>query len=92
MVEPNSGGRLLTPREAADFLRVSESWLAKARMRGDGPPYVKVGRSGPVAQISSATVDQRAVAKGDAALGKRKQKTIPGASTGFLKIFALNSE
>jgi predicted DNA-binding transcriptional regulator AlpA len=43
--EPNCGGRLLTPRGAADFLRVSESWLAKARMRGDGPPYVKVGRS-----------------------------------------------
>jgi predicted DNA-binding transcriptional regulator AlpA len=43
--EPNCGGRLLPPREAADFLRVSESWLAKARMRGDGPPYVKVGRS-----------------------------------------------
>jgi predicted DNA-binding transcriptional regulator AlpA len=37
--------RLLTPRDAAAFLRVSESWLAKARMRGDGPPYVKVGRS-----------------------------------------------
>jgi predicted DNA-binding transcriptional regulator AlpA len=37
--------RLLTPREAADFLRVSESWLAKARMAGDGPPYIKVGRS-----------------------------------------------
>jgi predicted DNA-binding transcriptional regulator AlpA len=36
--------RLLTPRDAAAFLRVSESWLAKARMRGDGPPYVKVGR------------------------------------------------
>jgi predicted DNA-binding transcriptional regulator AlpA len=36
---------LLTPREAASFLRVSESWLAKARMQGDGPPYVKVGRS-----------------------------------------------
>jgi Helix-turn-helix domain len=37
-------GRLLTPREAADFLRVSVSWLAKARMRGDGPPYVKPRR------------------------------------------------
>jgi predicted DNA-binding transcriptional regulator AlpA len=37
--------RLLTPRDAANFLRVSESWLAKARMRGDGPPYVKIGRS-----------------------------------------------
>jgi excisionase family DNA binding protein len=37
--------RLLTPKEAANFLRVSESWLAKARMRGDGPPFVKIGRS-----------------------------------------------
>jgi hypothetical protein len=24
---------------------VSLSWLAKARMRGDGPPYIRVGRS-----------------------------------------------
>jgi excisionase family DNA binding protein len=37
--------RLLTPKEAAEFLRVSLSWLAKARMRGDGPPFIKVGRS-----------------------------------------------
>jgi hypothetical protein len=37
--------RLHPPRDAASFLRVSESWLAKARMRGDGPPFVKVGRS-----------------------------------------------
>jgi predicted DNA-binding transcriptional regulator AlpA len=37
--------RLLTTREAAAFLHLSESWLAKARMRGDGPPYVKIGRS-----------------------------------------------
>ena len=37
--------RLLTAREAANFLRLSSSWLAKARMRGDGPPYVKFGRS-----------------------------------------------
>jgi len=37
--------RLLTPKEAAFFLRVSTSWLAKARMNGNGPPFVKVGRS-----------------------------------------------
>ena len=37
--------RLLTPYEAATILRVSLSWLAKARMRGDGPPYVQVGRA-----------------------------------------------
>ena len=40
-----SGERLLTPKEAAHFLRFSTSWLAKARMRGDGPPYSKLGRS-----------------------------------------------
>jgi hypothetical protein len=43
--EPKSGERLFTPKEAADFLRVSLSWLAKARMRGDGPPYAKLGRA-----------------------------------------------
>jgi len=44
-LQPNYHECLLTPREASAFLRVSESWLAKARMRGDGPPYVKIGRS-----------------------------------------------
>ena len=43
--ESKSGDRLLTPNEIAEFLRVSLSWLAKARMRGAGPPFVKVGRS-----------------------------------------------
>ncbi len=36
---------LLTPKEAAAFLRMSESYLAKARMRGDGPRYRKLSRS-----------------------------------------------
>ena len=35
--ESKPGDCLFTPKEAADFLRVSLSWLAKARMRGDGP-------------------------------------------------------
>jgi len=43
--ESKSGDRLLTPKETADFLRVSQSWLAKARMRGDGPPFAKFGRA-----------------------------------------------
>ena len=37
--------RLLTPKETADRLRVSLSWLAKARMRRDGPPFTRVGRN-----------------------------------------------
>ena len=36
---------LLTPKDASKFLKVSLSWLAKARMRGDGPPYIKFGKS-----------------------------------------------
>jgi predicted DNA-binding transcriptional regulator AlpA len=36
---------LLEPNEAAAFLKVSLSWLVKARMRGDGPPYIRIGRS-----------------------------------------------
>ncbi len=37
--------RLLTSREAATFLRVSESWLAKARVNAIGPAFIRVGRS-----------------------------------------------
>jgi predicted DNA-binding transcriptional regulator AlpA len=36
---------LLTAKEASVRLKVSLSWLAKARMRGDGPPYICIGRS-----------------------------------------------
>jgi excisionase family DNA binding protein len=36
---------VLTTKEAAKLLKVSVSWLAKARMRGDGPPYIRIGRS-----------------------------------------------
>jgi excisionase family DNA binding protein len=36
---------VFTPEEIADRLKVSLSWLAKARMNGDGPPFIKVGRA-----------------------------------------------
>ena len=36
---------LLTPKDVAKMLKVSLSWMAKARGRGDGPPSIKVGRS-----------------------------------------------
>jgi excisionase family DNA binding protein len=42
---PPAAIKLLTPKEAAELLKVSVSWLAKARMRGDGPPFIKIGRS-----------------------------------------------
>ena|SRR6516165_4680160 len=36
---------MLTPKEFAKAHKVSLSWLAKARKRGDGPPFVRFGRS-----------------------------------------------
>jgi predicted DNA-binding transcriptional regulator AlpA len=35
----------LYPRDAAKILSVSISWLAKARLSGDGPSFVKIGRA-----------------------------------------------
>jgi predicted DNA-binding transcriptional regulator AlpA len=36
---------LLKPNEAADLTIMSESWLAKKRMEGNGPPFLKLGRA-----------------------------------------------
>jgi len=36
---------LLSAKEAADKCRCSISYLAKARMSGNGPPFIKRGRS-----------------------------------------------
>ncbi len=41
----SAGERQLPPKEAAVVIAMSESWLAKARVTGVGPPYSKVGRS-----------------------------------------------
>jgi hypothetical protein len=35
---------VLTTKEAAAELKVSESFLAKARMRGTGPAFIQIGR------------------------------------------------
>jgi predicted DNA-binding transcriptional regulator AlpA len=34
---------ILTPKQAAALLNLSTSWLAKARLKGGGPPYIKMG-------------------------------------------------
>lgn len=46
---------LLHPRDAATVLNVSMSWLAKSRLSGAGPPFVKVGRA--VRYLRSAVMD-----------------------------------
>jgi len=35
---------LLEPKDTAAFLKVSVSWLAKARATNDGPPFIRIGR------------------------------------------------
>ena len=37
--------KLYAPKVAADLLSMSISWLAKARKSGEGPRFVKFGRS-----------------------------------------------
>jgi len=37
--------RLLVPKVTAIVLNASLSWLAKARLSGTGPRYVKIGRA-----------------------------------------------
>ena len=54
-IQSPSADSFLRVGEAATFLRVSELWLAKARMRGDGPPYVKFGRS--IRYVESALLE-----------------------------------
>jgi Helix-turn-helix domain len=36
---------MFPPKEFANLLKVSISWLAKARKRGDGPAFARFGRS-----------------------------------------------
>jgi predicted DNA-binding transcriptional regulator AlpA len=43
---------LLTPKQAARHLNLSVSWLAKRRLAGDGPPYIKLGGAVRYAEAS----------------------------------------
>lgn len=39
------GDRLMTPDEVADLIRITAAQLAQWRYEGNGPTFVKVGRS-----------------------------------------------
>ena len=54
--------RLIKPIEAAHFLALSRNWLAKLRLIGDGPPYMKVGRRSATAEPTSWRGPKRACA------------------------------
>jgi hypothetical protein len=42
---PGQWEEMFTPKGFAKVLKVRASWLAKARKRGDGPPFYRAGRS-----------------------------------------------
>jgi len=45
VIPPNSGwSEILTARESAGYVRLSSSTLAKMRMAGTGPEFMKLGR------------------------------------------------
>lgn len=35
---------LFKPEQAGNYLGFTEGWLAKLRMKGDGPKFIKLGR------------------------------------------------
>lgn len=49
---PQTSPVLLTPKEVARLLNLSVSWLAKRRLAGDGPPYIKMGGAVRYSQIA----------------------------------------
>ena len=57
---PTAITALRSPKEAAQFLKLSTSWLAKARMRRDGPPYIKFGRVDSLFRSGLIAMDQLA--------------------------------
>lgn len=36
--------KYLSVQDTAEYMQISKSWLAKSRLNGDGPPFIKVGR------------------------------------------------
>jgi predicted DNA-binding transcriptional regulator AlpA len=49
---PALEGSLLTPKDAARHMGLSTSWLAKRRLAGDGPPYIKMGGAVRYSQVA----------------------------------------
>ncbi len=47
--------RVLKTKEAAEFLNLSPSFLEKARVYGDGPPFVRLGSRAVAYRLSDLT-------------------------------------
>jgi predicted DNA-binding transcriptional regulator AlpA len=71
-------GDLVNEKQTAIILGISKSWLAKARMSGDGPPYIEIGRS---IRYSRATLQQWLKSRQRLSTSERKsQPRIPRQS------------
>lgn len=62
-------GDLITPEELARLLKMREKTLANQRSRGEGPPFLRVGRSIRYsrAEVEVWLVDQQEARRGGAA-------------------------
>jgi hypothetical protein len=54
-VKTNDFDPLLHPAQVAKLLGVSLSWLAKSRLNGTGPRFIKIGRC-PIRSVRRARV------------------------------------
>ncbi len=52
----NNPNRVLSVPETASFLSSTKSWLDQARLRGDGPPFVRIG-TGRGARVGYRMID-----------------------------------
>jgi len=60
LTRPTCGPHYYTPAELADLLRCSTGTLRNWRYRGEGPPYIKVGRVlYPVADLETWLATQQ---------------------------------
>lgn len=75
--------------EAANLLRLSCSTLAKMRMRGDGPPFTKAGRTVLYARADLvAWVERQKVGAAAPAPGATAAKLARGVATGRERLSA----
>jgi predicted DNA-binding transcriptional regulator AlpA len=81
---------LMTPNETARVLQVSLSWLAKARMRGDGPPYLPIGRSIRYAEAALIQWMKSKQRSSTSEIGP--DHDVPGVGTSFTKVIVRKPE
>jgi predicted DNA-binding transcriptional regulator AlpA len=43
LIAQRAQSSIITAKQAASYLKVSAAWLEKARSRGSGPKFIKIG-------------------------------------------------